>query len=79
MRQGREVLMPILTRTGGFVAHYVLQVGRGEIVSVGIFEDQAGADESTEKVLERIGQGDLARVFPKPQVSSGEVVLQTTR
>ena len=45
--------------------------------SVSLFEDRYGAEDSTRRVLDRIGQESI---FPNPpEVISGEVISQTGR
>ena len=77
MRKGTERLLPIIKETPGFVAHYVLNAEGGVMVSVSLFEDRAGAEDSTRRVLDRIGQESI---FPNPpEVIRGEVISQTGR
>ena len=77
MRKGTERLLPIIEETPGFVAHYVLGAEGGGTLSLSLFEDRAGAEESTRRVLERIGQ---EAIFPSPpEVIRGEVLSHTAR
>ncbi|MEA2376690.1 MAG: hypothetical protein QOD13_597 [Thermoleophilaceae bacterium] len=60
----------------GFRAYYLVKTDQGGAVSVSVYDDQAGAEESTQQAGEwvRTNLSDL-NVSP-PQVSSGEVVIQ---
>jgi quinol monooxygenase YgiN len=46
MRQANEGFIPITKDAEGFLAYYALNAGAGEIATVSVFEDQAGAEES---------------------------------
>jgi len=76
IRRGTEELVPLIRETPGFVAHYVIGGEGGALVSVSVFENRGAAEQSSQKVLERI-QGDLAALFPRPQVTMGEVLVHT--
>jgi hypothetical protein len=58
----------------GFQAYYTLDAGGGRIASVSVFEDRAGAEESSRKAADWIRQ-NMASLFPNPpEVLQGEVV-----
>ena len=59
----------------GFQAYYLLKTADGDAVSVSVFDDQAGAEQSTQTAREWLLSNlpDLA-VSP-PQVFGGEVVI----
>ena len=44
-----EGFVPIVSGVPGFVAYYVISRGDGTVISINIFEDKAGADESTRR------------------------------
>jgi hypothetical protein len=71
-------VVPMLREMPGFVAHYLVDAGDGVWASVSLFEDRAGAEESTKRILERIKQG-FTSLFPNaPQVTTGDVVVAET-
>jgi hypothetical protein len=43
----REIFVPIIKKAKGFVRYYWLDTGKGEGASFSVFEDKAGAEEST--------------------------------
>jgi hypothetical protein len=45
MRQANEGFIPIIKDADGFLAYYAVNAGAGEIATVSVFEDQAGAEE----------------------------------
>ena len=70
-----EGLLPILKGVSGFRAYYALYAGGGTIASVSVFEDQAGAAESSRKAADWIKE-NMASLFPNPpEVLQGEVVV----
>jgi hypothetical protein len=74
---GRRVeaeFLPLLRQVTGFVAYYWVDAGDGVMVSTSVFEDRAGADESTERARDFV-QRSLSSLLPHPpQVTAGEVV-----
>jgi hypothetical protein len=66
----------LITGIQGFQAYYLIKTADGEAVSVSVYDDQAGAEESTRMAREWLQSNlpDLA-VSP-PQVFGGEVVIQ---
>ncbi len=62
----------------GFVAYYVVNAGDGSIISINIFEDKAGADESTRRAADGVRE-NLASLLPKaPEVAADEVIVRKT-
>ena len=75
-RQVNEGFIPIIKDADGFLAYYVVDAGAGEIATVSVFEDQAGAEESVRMAADFIRQ-NLATLLPNPpEITAGEVVAQ---
>jgi hypothetical protein len=75
-RQVNEGFIPIIKDADGFLAYYVVDAGAGEIATVSVFEDQAGAEESVRMAADFIRQ-NLAALLPNPpEITAGEVVAQ---
>ncbi len=75
-RQVNEGFIPIIKDADGFLAYYVVDAGAGEIATVSVFEDQAGAEESVRMAADFIGR-NLAPLLPNPpEITAGEVVAQ---
>ncbi|MEV5786249.1 hypothetical protein ACWCQK_28435 [Streptomyces sp. NPDC002306] len=73
-RRVNEGFVAILRQVPGFVAYYWVDAGDGVMVSTGVFEDQAGAEESTRKAADFV-RANLASLLPNPpQVAAGQVV-----
>ncbi len=69
-----EGLLPLIKDVSGFKAYYALDAGGGKIASVSVFEDRAGAEESSRVAADWIRQ-NMASLFPNPpEVLQGEVV-----
>ena len=55
------------------MAYYALNAGAGEIATVSVFEDQAGAEESVRMAADWV-RGNLAALLPDPpEITAGEV------
>ncbi|MFD4144587.1 hypothetical protein [Streptomyces sp. NPDC058572] len=73
-RQVNEVFVPLIHQVQGFVSYYFVDAGDGVMVSTSVFQDSAGAAESTERALE-FARDRLAFLLPgPPQITVGEVV-----
>jgi hypothetical protein len=78
-RQVNEGFLPIISEVPGFVDYYFVDAGDGVMISTGIFEDKSGAEESTWRAGEYIGE-HLASLLPNPpQITEGEVVAHKAK
>src|SRR3712207_2014444 len=76
MRQGNEGFIPLFKDAEGFLAYYALDAGGGEIATISVFEDQAGAEESIRMAADFVQQ-NLASLLPNPpEVMAGDVAAQ---
>ena len=74
IRGVNEDLLPLIKDVSGFQAYYALDAGGGRIASVSVFEDRAGAEESSRVAADWVRQ-NMASLFPNPpEVLEGEVV-----
>jgi hypothetical protein len=73
MRQVNEGFIPIIKNADGFLAYYALNAGAGEIATVSVFEDQAGAEESIRMAADWVRQNLAALLPDPPEISAGEV------
>ncbi|MFG2141063.1 hypothetical protein [Streptomyces sp. NPDC048650] len=72
-----EGFLPLLRQVQGFVAYYWIDAGGGVLVSTSVFQDRAGAEESTDRAAGFV-QDHLASLLPNPpQVTAGEVVAHS--
>jgi len=74
VRRGvNEGFLPIIKDASGFQAYYALDAGGGRLATVSVFEDRAGAEESTRMATDWIRQ-NMASLLPNPpEVLEGEV------
>ncbi|MFD0208023.1 hypothetical protein ACFVH9_02500 [Streptomyces hirsutus] len=69
-----EGFVPLMRQVSGFVAYYWIDAGDGVMVSISVFQDRAGAEESVSKAADFV-RDNLASLLPNPpQVTSGEVL-----
>ena len=75
IRRINEGFLPIIQEASGFRAYYALDAGDGRFATVSVFEDRAGAEESTRMAADWIRE-NMASLFPNPpEVLQGEVVV----
>ena len=74
VRRVKEGFVPIIRETPGFVSYFVLAPRQGEIVSVSVFEEQWGAEESNMKAEQWVRQ-NLSELLPSPEFAEGQVVV----
>jgi hypothetical protein len=65
--------LPIIKDADGFLAYYALNSGAGEIATVSVFEDQAGAEESIRMAADWVRQNLAALLPDPPEITEGEV------
>ena len=74
VRRGvNEGFLPIIKDVYGFQAYYAIDAGGGRIASISVFDDQAGAEESTRMAADWIRQNMASLVPNPPEVLEGEV------
>jgi len=59
----------------GFEAYYLIRTGDGSTVSVTVFENQAGAEESNRVAAEWLRENVPEVAVNPPMVSAGEVLI----
>ena len=67
--------LPIVQEVPGFHSYGAVSAGNGEIVTISIFEDKAGATESTRKAAEFVQKDPLKDQLGKPEVLEGELLV----
>jgi hypothetical protein len=74
-RVATEGYLPLISKVPGFVAYYALEAANDEYVAVAIFEDRAGAEESTRATADFIRE-NLAPLLPtSPDVTEGTIIV----
>jgi hypothetical protein len=75
-RRIEEGFAPTLQEVRGFHCYYVVNVGNKELLSIGLFDDKAGAVESTRKAAEFVKKDPLKDQLGTPEIREGEVLVQ---
>ena len=65
----------LLTGIGGFRAYYLVRAGADATASVSVFDDAAGAQESTRVAAEWLRENLPGLAIGAPEVTAGDVVL----
>jgi heme-degrading monooxygenase HmoA len=76
VRRVKEGFVPLIRDTRGFVSYFVLAPSErdDELVSVSVFEDREGAEESNERAEGWVRQ-NLSELLLLPEFAAGEVVV----
>jgi Antibiotic biosynthesis monooxygenase len=74
VRRVKDGFVPSIRNTPGFVSYFVLTPRPGEIVSVSVFEEQRGAEESN-TIAEDWVKRNLSELLPSPEFAEGRVVV----
>ncbi|MEJ2864760.1 hypothetical protein [Actinomycetospora flava] len=77
IRVHADRLRGLMSGIDGFVAYYLVDTGGGSLVTVSVFADRAGAEESTRAAAKLIGELGMADALPHPPtIMQGEVAVQ---
>jgi len=81
VRRVQEGFVPLIRDIQGFVSYFILipSEREDEIVSVSVFEDRRGAEESNEKAADWVAQNLSELLRPAPEFADGEVVVYEVR
>jgi hypothetical protein len=79
-RKVEETLLPTLSELPGFNGYSLIDTGNGVTTSVGFFDTQAQADESTRVAGSWLREQKLETALPNPpKITSGNVVVHKPR
>ena len=67
--------LPIIQDVRGFHCHYAVNVGGKELVTISLFEDQAGATESTRRAADFVKKDPIKDQLGSPEVIEGELLV----
>ena len=70
-----QKFVPMLQDVTGFHCYYVLTPDNRELVTVSIFEDRTGAQESTRRAAEFVRTDPLKDKLSAPQVTEGDLLI----
>ncbi len=77
LRHVREGFVPIISQMPGFRAYYVLEVRNDEVVSISIFDTQAGAEESVRQSADWVAKDLASFLQGLPEIIVGQVRVQS--
>jgi hypothetical protein len=72
-RRAQQGFVPLMSQVPGFVAYYGVDAGNNVIVTISIFQDQAGAEESNRRAADWVKQNLAELVQGPPEITAGEV------
>jgi hypothetical protein len=67
--------VPVLQDVRGFHSYYVVTSNDRELVSVSIFEDRTGAEESTRRAAEFVRTDPIKDQLSTPEITEGELLV----
>ena len=73
MQRIQGEFLQIINREPGFIAYYAMRVGNNEVLTISVFETQAGAEGSTPMALEWVTRNLVGFVQGEPQTKVGWV------
>jgi hypothetical protein len=80
VKKAETTLLPRLSKLPGFNGYYLIEAGNGVFSSVGLFDTEAHAEESTRVASTWVREEDLDKVLPNPpKITGGKVVVHNTR
>jgi hypothetical protein len=67
--------VPVLREVRGFHGYYVLNVNNKELVTISLFDDKAGAQESTRRAADFVKKDPLKDQLGAPEVIEGDLLI----
>jgi len=67
--------LPMVQDIPGFHSYYMVDAGEKELVTVGIFENRTGAEESTRRAAEFVQKDPLKDQIGRPQIIEGNLLV----
>jgi heme-degrading monooxygenase HmoA len=73
--QREDDIRQLITGIDGFRAYHMIRTGDGGVATVSVYEDQAGAEESTRQAREWVQENLPGVATSPPEVISGEAFI----
>jgi len=77
LRRVQEGFVPLISQIPGFRAYYVLEVRNDEVLSISIFDTQAGAEESVRRSADWVAKDLASFLQGLPEIIVGQVRVQS--
>jgi hypothetical protein len=74
-RRTEEGFLPLVQDIRGFHSYYQVNVGNKELVTISIFEDKAGAAESTRRAAEFVKKDPMKDQLGSPEILEGNLLV----
>ena len=71
--RAQQGFVPLVSQIPGFVAYYGVDVGNDVVVTISLFQDQAGEEESTRRAADWVKQNVAEFVQGAVELTAGEV------
>ena len=75
-RKVKDLFVPLIKKTPGFISYYWMHTGDGTGVSMSVFKDQGGTEESVRLAGEFVKK-NLAGMVSKPEIVEGQVMANS--
>jgi hypothetical protein len=79
LRQRADSVKDLLRGIDGFVAYYLLDTRDGGFATISVYEERAGAEESTRAASKWVSENIADWTPNPPMVVQGEVAISTAR
>ena len=74
-RRIEDGFLPIAQEIRGFHCYYAVNVGNKQLVTISLFEDKAGATESTRRAAEFLKNEPIKEQLGTPEVLEGDLLV----
>lgn len=72
-QRAQQGFVPLVSQIPGFVAYYGVDVGNDVVVTISLFQDQTGEEESTRRAADWVRQNVAEFIQGGVEVTDGEV------
>ncbi len=70
LQRVQEGFVPIISQVQGFAAYYVLEVGENQVISISLFDTQAGAETSVQKAADWVARNLAPVLQGRPEITA---------
>jgi len=71
--RAQQGFVPLVSQIPGFVAYYGVDAGNDVVVTISLFQDQAGEEESTRRAADWVKQNVAEFIQGAVELTAGEV------
>lgn len=70
LQRVQEGFVPIISQVPGFAAYYVLEVGENQVISISLFDTQAGAEASVQQAADWVRRHLVQFLQGPPEITA---------